>query len=90
MYLSGELFMHLQDGDVGVYFTVYLTVCQESIYIILFLNNKSINDPDHNNLGTSTPCFTRLVNVPFMMSQLIADDVTMTRQLWCWHMKIDI
>ena len=39
---------------------------------------------------TSSPCIIRLVFVLLMMSQLIADDVTMTRQVWRDHLNSDI
>ena len=67
------------------------TVRHESTYIILFLTrlNESTNDYKHE-LYTSLPCLTRSVFVLLMTSQSIADDVTMTRQLWCDHVNNDI
>ena len=58
-------------------------------YIILFLaqHNDSINYDKNDDLHTSTPCLTRSVNILLMTSQLIADDVTMTRQLWRDHVN---
>ena len=57
----------------------------ESTYIILFVtrHNESINDDKNDNLYTLSTCPTLLGFVLLMMSQSIADDVTMTRQLWC-------
>ena len=48
-------------------------------------------DPIERNddLHTLSPCLTHLDNV-LMTSQSIADDVTMTRQLWHDHVKSDI
>ena len=68
------------------------TVCQESAYIILFLtwHNESINDDKNDNFYTSSLCLTRLGFVLLMMSQSIADDVTMTRQLWRDHVNNNI
>ena len=68
------------------------TVRHESTYVILFLTryNESINDDKHDELYTSTPCLTRSVFVLLMTSQSTADDVTMTRQLWCDHVNNDI
>ena len=55
------------------------TVCQESIYIIVFLtwHNESIND-DKNDYTLSV-WLTRLVFVLLMTSQSIANDITMAR-----------
>ena len=66
------------------------TVRQESTYIILFLtrHDESINDDKNNALNTSSPCLIRSVFVLLMTSQSIADDVTMTRQLWRDHVKM--
>ena len=68
------------------------TVRHESAYIFLFLtrHNESINDYKNDELYTSSPCRTRSVFVYLMTSQPIADDVTMTRQLWCDHVNSDI
>ena len=69
------------------------TVRHESTYIILFptRHNESINDYKNDELYTSSsPCLTRSVFIPLMTSQSIADDVTMTRQLWCDHVNSDI
>ena len=68
------------------------TVRRESTYIILFLTRHkvSINDDKNNDLYTSSPCRTRWVFDLLMTSQSIADDVTMTRQLWRDHMNSDI
>ena len=64
----------------------------ESTYIILFLkrHNESINDDKNGDLYTSSPCLTRSVLVLLVKSQSIADDVTMTRQLWHGHVNSDI
>ena len=61
------------------------TVRHESTYIILFLTrqNESINDDKNDDLYTLSPCPTLSGFVLVMTSQSIADDVTMTRQLWC-------
>ena len=68
------------------------TVRHESTYIILFLtrHNESVNDYKNDELYTSSPCLTRSVFVLLMTSQSIADDVTMTRQLWCDHVNSDM
>ena len=57
----------------------------QEYYIILFLtrHNESINDDKNYDLHILFPCLTHSVDALLMMSQLIADDVTMTRQLWC-------
>ena len=52
--------------------------------------NKSINDNKIDNLYTSSLCLTRSVYILLMMSLSIADDVTVTRQLWCDHMNGDV
>ena len=66
-----------------------VTVHHKSKYIILFLTrrNGSMND-NKNDLYTS--CLTCSVSVLLMMSQSIADDVTMTRQSWHDHVNSDI
>ena len=68
------------------------TVRRENTYIILFVarHYESINDYKIDELYTSSPCLTRLGVVLVMTSQSIADDVTMTRQLWCDHVSSDI
>ena len=60
------------------------TVHHESTYISLFLtrHNESIKDDKNGDPHTSTPCLTRSVYILLMTSQSIADDVTMTEQLW--------
>ena len=67
-------------------------VRHESTYIIFFLtqHNETITYDNKNYLCTSSPCLTRSLSVLLMMSQLIADDITMTSQLWCDHMNSDI
>ena len=66
-------------------------VCHESTYIILFLtgHNESINEDRNDDLNTSSPCLTRFIFVLLMMPQSIADDVTMTEQLWRDHVNYD-
>ena len=61
------------------------TVRRECTYIILFLKrrNQSINNDKKGDLYTS-------VYILLMTSQSIADDVTMTRQLWRDHVNGDI
>ena len=68
------------------------TVRHKSTYIILFLtwHNESINNDKNNYLFTLSLCLTRSVFILLMTSQSIADDVTMTRQLWCDHVISDI
>ena len=68
------------------------TVHQESIYIILFLtwHNNDKNDNKNDEFHTSTPCLTHGVYILLMTSQSIADDVTITRQLWRDHMNNNI
>ena len=61
-------------------------------YIILFLTeyNESINDDQSDDVHTWSLSLTRLVYILLVASQSIADDITITRQLWCKHMKIDL
>ena len=71
------------------------TVRHEGTYIVLFLTRhcesiKSINDDINDDLYTSSLCFTRSVFVVMMISQLIADDVTIKRKLWRNHVNSDI
>ena len=68
------------------------TVRHENTYIILFLtwHTESINDDKNDDLYTSAPCLTGLVFILPMTSQSIANDVTMTRQLWHDHVNSDI
>ena len=70
-------------------------VRHESTYIILFLtrhnrHNESISDDKNDDLYTSSQCLTRSIFVLLMTSQSIADDVTITRQLWRDHVNNDI
>ena len=59
---------------------------------ILFLTwqNKSINDDKKDDLFTSSLCLTNWVFILLMTSHLIADEVTMTRQLWRYDVNSDI
>ena len=59
-------------------------VRRESTEIISFLawHNEAINDEKIDDLHPSTPCLTHSVYILLMTSQSIADDVTMTKQLW--------
>ena len=68
------------------------SVRYESTYIILFLtrHNESINDDKNDDLYTFFTSRTRLVFVLLMTSQSIADDVTMTSQLWRNHVNSGI
>ena len=68
------------------------TVRNESTCNILFLtqHDESMNDDKNDNLYTSFPCLTHSVFILLMTSQSIADNVTMTRQLWRDHMNNDI
>ena len=68
------------------------TVRHESTYIILFLtrHNESINDDKCDDFYTSSLCLTSSALVLLMTSQSIADDVTMTRQLWRNYVNSDI
>ena len=95
MYSSDELFQPSRKGYVSVYNNTRVsaeTVRHESTYIILFLtrHNESTNDNINDDLYTSSPCLTRSVSVLLMTSQLIADDVTVIRQLWRDHVNSDI
>ena len=65
---------------------------RESTYIILFLTRhlESINDDENGDLNTSPPCLTCSVFDLLMKSQSIADDVTITKQLWLDHVNSDI
>ena len=67
-------------------------VRHESTCIILFhtRHNESINDDKNDDLYSSSPCLTRSILILLMTSQPIADDVTMTRQLWRDHANNDI
>ena len=68
------------------------TVCDKSTYIILFFTqqNVSINDDKNDDLYASSPCLTHSVFVLLMTSQSIADNFTITRQLWRNHVNNDI
>ena len=68
------------------------TVRHKIAYIILFLSrhNESKNDDKNDDLYTSSPCLTRSVSALLMTSQSIADDVTMTKQLWRDHVNTGI
>ena len=59
---------------------------------VLFLTryNESINDNKNEDLYTSSTCLTRSVFVLMMTPRSIADDVIITRQLWCDHVNSDI
>ena len=85
MYSSVELFLRSRES----YFA--WTARQEGTYIILLLkrHNYSIKD-DKILFLTSTPCLTRSVYILLMTSQSIADDVTLSRQLWRDHANNDI
>ena len=48
------------------------------------------NDNKNDDIFSSSSCLTRSVFVLLMTSQSIADDVTMTRQLWRDHANSDI
>ena len=96
MYSSDELFQRSREGYVGVYNT---RVSAETVrnsswstYIILFLTryNESNNGDKNDDLYTSSVCLTRSVFVLLVRSQSIADDVTMTGQLWRNHVNSDI
>ena len=97
--LEWQLFQRSREGYFGV-LNKYQnntgvsaeTVRHESTYIILFLtrHDESINDYKNDKLYTSFPCLTRSVFVLLMTSQSIADDVTITRQLWCDQVNNDI
>ena len=49
-----------------------------------------VNDNKKMYLHSSTPYLTRSIYILLLTSQLFADDVTMTRQLWCEHVKSGI
>ena len=49
-----------------------------------------MNDDKNDDLHTSTPCLTGSFYNLLMMSQSIADDLTMARQLWRDHVNSDI
>ena len=68
------------------------TVCHSSTYIILFLtrHNQSINDDKNGHLYTSSLCLTCSIFILLMTSQSIADDVTVTKQLWRDQVNSDI
>ena len=59
------------------------TVRHKSTYINLFLtwHNEPISDDKNDAFYTSSPCLTLLVFILLMTSQLIANDVTMTRKI---------
>ena len=94
MYPSGELFMCSQDGYKHQNNTRVsaLKVRHESTYITLFLTryNESINHVNDNDLHTLSLYPTRSAYVLLMTLQSIADDLTMTWQLWRDHMNSDI
>ena len=68
------------------------TVRHKSTYIILFLtqHNKSTNNDKNDNLYTLSSCLTHSTFFLLMMSLSIADDVTMTGQLWRDQVNNDI
>ena len=67
------------------------TIRHESTYIVLFLTwYGSLNDDKNDDLYTSSPCLTRPVFVLLMTSQLLANNVTMARQLWRDRVNSDI
>ena len=68
------------------------TVHRDSSYFILFLtwHNKSINDDKNDDIYTSSLCLTHAIFLLLMMSKSVADDITITRQLWHDHMNSDI
>ena len=63
------------------------TVRHDRTLIISFLtpHNESINDDKNDDLYIAVPCLTHAVFVLLMMSQSTADGVTITRQLWRYH-----
>ena len=89
------LFPELQSNDGNIYQNNTQVnaeaVRHKSTYVILFLtwHNKSINDNKNADFYTWCKCLIRLVFILLMMSQFIADDVLMTRQLWYDHMNSD-
>ena len=99
MYSSDELFRRSRQGYVCVYFprcknntrVSAETVRHDSKYIILFLTRHSapINDDKNDDIQTSSPCRASSVSV-LLTPESIADDVTITRQLWRDHEKSDI
>ena len=100
MHSSDELFQRSWECYFGVYLYKYQintrvsaeTVRHESTYIILFLTRHDgcINDDKNGDAYISSPCLTYSVFRLLMTSQSIADDVTMTRQLWRGHVNSDI
>ena len=99
MYTSDELFQRSREGYFGLINkhqnntrVSVETVRHESTYIIQFLtpHNESINDDKNDELYTSSPCLPRSVSFWLVTSQSVADDVTMTRQLWRDHMNSHI
>ena len=49
-----------------------------------------MNDDENDDLHTSTQCLTRSIYILLMTSQSIANDVTITRQLWRYRVNSDI
>ena len=49
-----------------------------------------MNDNKNDDPYTSSPCLIRSIFILLMTSQSIADDITMTRQLWRAHVNSDI
>ena len=67
-------------------------VRHESAYIILFptRHDESTNDDKNNDLYASSLFLTRSMVILVITSKSIADDITMTRQLWRDHVNNDI
>ena len=67
-------------------------VRHENTYIILFIKRlaESTNDDKNDDLYTSSSCLTFLVFFLPVTSQSIADDVTMTKQLWRAHVNSEL
>ena len=53
-----------------------------NVFVIVTRHNESIYDDKMEDRHTSAPCLTRSTYILLMASQSIADDATMTRQLW--------
>ena len=106
MYSGDELLQRSREGYFGVYFPSceargeintkitfewalkqFVTRVHTLFFIRLI---ESINEDKNDDLYTSFPCLTRSVFVLLVTSLSIADDATMTRQLWHDYVDSDI
>ena len=85
MYSSDEPFQRLQEGYFGVYFPSCEATKEINTKITLEWAQKRLVTRVHTLFY-----FLHDKTNPWMTPQLIAEDVTITRQLWCNHANNDI